>query len=191
MNDLYAFGLIVVLPLLFKYIFVVSGVKESVSEDVSICLFGPMNSYTVPIIQKINKLRVPAILGVNSLNSIPIPMLHYVDKSNYYKFIPYVTAGTSNLVVDTVCSLSNTSIVIHDTAFVYGNKTVLNPSYYLPSSQYSGMELMQKVWSDFQHEKIKGLVMIPYTNGTYHYIEEFIHDIIRWNLTINTDWYTM
>lgn len=190
MNDLYVFGLIVVLPLLFKYIFVGSGVKESVS-DVSICLFGPMNSYTVPIIQKINKLRVPAILGVNSLNSIPIPMLHYVDNSKYYKFIPYVKSGTSNLVVDTVCSLSNTSLVIHDTAFVYGNKTVLNPYYFLPSSKYSGMELMQKVWDDFKQDKVHGLVMIPYTNGTYHYIEEFIHDVIRFKLTINTDWYTM
>ena len=189
MSDLYVFALIVILPLLFKYIFSSLIVDKTVSKDITICLYGDMNKFTVPIMEKINKLKVPAVIAVNSLNSIPIPLLDYVKHSNYYKFIPYVKSGTSKLVVDTVSNLSNTSLLIHDTAFVYGNKIVLNPYYYLPT-KYTGIKLMHQVWSDFKQDKVHGLVMIPYTNGTYHYIQEFIHDIIRWKLTINTDWYT-
>jgi len=190
MNDLYAFGVLVVLPLIAKYLFASFNIDKSISRDVTICLFGEMNNYTVPIITKINELRIPTIIATNSLNSIPAPLLHYVKQSNYYKFIPYVKPGTSNFIVDTICSLSDTNLLIHDTAVVYGNRTVLNPSYFLPSAHYSEGRLMQKVWDDFKKDKVHGLVMIPYSNSTYQFIEEFIHDIIRFNITISTDWYT-
>ena len=131
------------------------------------------------------------MIAIDSLNSVPLPLLQYVDGSIYYKFVPYVNSGTTKLLVDAVSIRSNTSIVIHDTAVSYYNRTVLNPSYIIPSTQYSGMELMRKVWGDFKQDKIHGLVLVPYTKASYEFIDEFIHDVIRFNMTINTDWYTM
>ena len=62
MNDLYAFGVLVVLPLIAKYLFASFNIDKSISRDVTICLFGEMNNYTVPIITKINELRIPTII---------------------------------------------------------------------------------------------------------------------------------
>lgn len=191
MNDLYVFALIVVFPLVLKYLLFEFGAQQPLRKDVAICLFGEMNSYTVPIINKINKLKVPTMIAIDSLNSVPLPLLQYVDGSIYYKFVPYVNSGTTKLLVDAVSIRSNTSIVIHDTAVSYYNNTVLNPSYTVPSTQYSGMDLMRKVWSDFKQDKIHGLVLVPYTKASYEFIDEFIHDVIRFNMTINTDWYSM
>lgn len=191
MKELYVFGFIIVVPFLLKYLLSSFYIDKSVSKGISICLYGNFNTFTVPILMEINKLKIPTMIAVDSLNSIPIPLLDYVERSTNYKFIPYIKQGTSNFLAETVGSLSNTSIVIHHTALTYGNKIVLRPYYFLPSTQYTGMELMHRVWNDFKQHKIQGLVMIPYTNATYHYVNEFIHDIIRWKHTINTDWYSM
>lgn len=193
MNDLYAFGLIVVVPLLFKYIlFSLSVDTFDHQNKITICLYGSMNNYTVPIMKEINKLKVPTMIAVENLKLIPDPMIQYVNSSSNYKFIPYVKSGTAYLEVDAVAKLSNTSlIIIQDSGVVYGNKTVLRPSYTVPAGKYSDLNLMVAVWDDFKQKKIHGLVMIPYNNASYHYVHEFIHDIIRFNLTINTDWWNM
>lgn len=192
MNDLYAFGLIFVLPLLFKYILFTLSVETYAQKDVSICLYGDMNKYTVPIIKELNKIKIPTMIAVGDLNSIPEPLKQYVNSSIYYKFIPYVKSGTAYFEVDAVAKLSNTSlIIIDDSTLVYGNKIVIRPSYVLPAGKYSDMDLMMAVWNDFKQKKVHGLVMIPYNNASYHYVHEFIHDIVRFNLTINTDWWDM
>ena len=112
-------------------------------------------------------------------------------KEEWNKLIIIITKLVTFKSFDAVSMLSNTSLLIHDTAYSYDNKIVLNPQYTIPSSRYTGLKLMQKVWNDFKQHKVHGLVLIPYNNGSYHYIEEFIHDIIRFNMTINTDWYTL
>ena len=194
MKDLYIFSLIVVLPLFLKH-FVLSFFVESViasSSDVTLVLYGEMNMYTIPIIQIINKYNIPTMIAVENTTSIPTPFIEYVKKSNKYKFIPYVKSGTGKNIINAVSMLSNSSIIIHNSAaFQYDKKTVLRPTYFLPSKKYDEFRLMKKVWNDFKEKKIFGLTLCPFNNATYHYIEDFIHDIARFNLTINTSWYGM
>ena len=41
-----------------------------------------------------------------------------------------------------------------------------------------------KVWNDMKNKNVKGVVMIPYSHHTHKYLEEFIHDLVRFNINI-------
>ena len=53
-------------------------------------------------------------------------------------------------------------------------------TYYLPIKD----DIEFKVWNDMKNKNVKGVVMIPYSHHTHKYLEEFIHDLVRFNINI-------
>ena len=187
MIDLYVFFLTVVIPVAIKYLLI----EDYIETDICFGLYGKPNEHTVPIIDVLNKYNIPTMVVVEKgdMASYPFALQLYFNKSSHYKFVPYINDIRD---MDAMHQL-NTSLVLSRYQFSIPNHTVVVPNYYKPLSiDYEDkMELITKVWEDIRDDKIYGYMLFPYTKSTLQIIEEMIHDIVRFEKTINTKWYNM
>ena len=187
MRDLYVFFLTVIFPVGIKYLFF----EEDVDPGISLGLYGLPNEFTVPIIKVINNYKLPCMIVVKKeeLNSYPFALQNFIKQSEHYKFVPYIEKIED---LDAIPML-NTSLIISPYRFSIANRSVVSPNYYGPllKSYKDNITLWTRVWTDLRDDKIKGYMLFPYTEATLNMMEEYIHDLIRFEKTINTKWYSL
>lgn len=66
--------------------------------------------------------------------------------------------------------------------YILKNSSVFSQieAYYLPIED----DIEFKVWNDMKNNIVKGIVMIPFSHHTHNYLNEFIHDLVRFKINI-------
>jgi len=187
MKDLYVLILSVLFPVAMKYILL----EEIVDTRIAFGLYGVPNEYTVPIIEVINRYNIPTMLVIKKeeLNSYPFALQKFIKQSTHYKFVPYI----DNIDDLDAMTMLNTSLVVSPYRFNIIKRTVVAPNYYGPCLKTftENITLWTKVWEDLRDNSIRGYMLFPYTRATLDMMEEFIHDVKRFEKTINLDWYNI
>lgn len=184
--------LTVLLPWFCRCIFNWSGgVRDLQPHEMVLGLYGSPNNFTVPILQKLNGYNLSCYVTVTttSLSRYPYPLISYLNKSQQYKFVPYLNKSVSvseefNAISMLMKKLKLPVSVVASNTFV-PFQTVLRPSYFLPTkNNRSILSIDVSVWTDYYEGVVHGLVMIPYSKRSLEYLDEFIRDSFRFNITI-------
>lgn len=184
--------LTLLLPWLCRCMFNWSGgVRDLETHEMVVGLYGSPNNFTVPIFQKLNEYNLSCYVTVTttSLPRYPYPLISYLNKSKQYKFVPYINrsvsvSGEFHAITMLMKKLRLPVSVVASNTFI-PFQTVLRPSYFLPTTDNRSLSSIDvSVWTDYYEGAVHGLVMIPYSQRSLEYLDEFIRDSFRFNITI-------